>query len=155
MAKMARNSGFQVQFAEELRVPDRSGAEDFRPVYLQTAQQSGGVSVIRLSNPPGHGPSAHLHTRMEESFYVLDGGYSFSVGDDAVQGGPGTFVFVPPGTLHSFRNVGDTVGRLLFICTPPGFEKYFQELEAYGWPPTAAGPEELSRLRAKYDTVEP
>jgi 4-oxalocrotonate tautomerase family enzyme len=145
------------KLASEPEVDDSlaSGADDLRPVYLQTAHQSAGATVMRLSNPPGHGPSPHIHTKMEESFYVLEGQYSFSLGDTDIGGGPGTFVFVTPGTLHSFKNVGDTVGRLLCICTPPGIEKYFQELEAYGWPPISAPPEELGRLRAKYDTTEP
>jgi mannose-6-phosphate isomerase-like protein (cupin superfamily) len=129
---------------------------DLRPVYLQTAQQSAGATIMRLSNPAGHGPTPHAHMKMEESFYVLEGLYRFMLdGEDAVEGGPGTFVFVSKGTVHSFKNIGETVGRLLCICTPPGLEKYFQELEKYGWPPTAAPAEEMTRLRAEYDTIEP
>jgi mannose-6-phosphate isomerase-like protein (cupin superfamily) len=123
-------------------MPGCSNEEDFHPLYLQTADESKGASVIRLTNPAGRGPTPHVHTRMEESFYVLEGEYTFFLGDDTVQGGPGRFVFVRPGTLHSFRNVGDTTGRLLCICTPPGFEKYFQELEALGWPLKTTDPDD-------------
>jgi hypothetical protein len=32
------------------------------------------------------------------------------------------------GSVHTFRNVGDTVGRVLIFVTPSGLEKYLEEI---------------------------
>jgi hypothetical protein len=34
----------------------------------------------------------------------------------------------PRGTVHSFRNAGSTVARVLVFCAPAGLEKYFEEV---------------------------
>lgn len=54
--------------------------------------------------PPGGGPPAHIHTREEEAFYVVRGELVFTAGDELVHAPAGTFVNVPRGTRHSFRN---------------------------------------------------
>jgi hypothetical protein len=36
---------------------------------------------------------------------------------------PGTFVLVPPGVEHGFRNDGDTPVRMLNIHAPAGFDR--------------------------------
>jgi hypothetical protein len=39
--------------------------------------------------------------------------------------GVGGAVYLPRGTAHTFRNVGDTPSRQWIITTPSGFEKFF------------------------------
>jgi oxalate decarboxylase/phosphoglucose isomerase-like protein (cupin superfamily) len=39
----------------------------------------------------------------------------------------GTFIFVPPNTVHTFKNIGPNPGVLLFGVTPGGFERMFAE----------------------------
>ena len=76
------------------------------------------------------------------------------VGDRVVQGGPGTFMFVPMGAAHSFGNPGSKPARMLLITAPPGHEHYFEDLSALlaqGVPPD---PEAIAALRRKYDTVQ-
>ncbi|HMJ32561.1 MAG TPA: cupin domain-containing protein [Baekduia sp.] len=36
---------------------------------------------------------------------------------------PGTFVLVPPGVLHGFRNDGPTAVRMLNLDAPAGFDR--------------------------------
>src|ERR1043165_1130427 len=52
--------------------------------------------------PPGGGPPPHVHSREEESFYVLEGEIAFQIGDDRFVATAGTFANMPVGTLHSF-----------------------------------------------------
>jgi mannose-6-phosphate isomerase-like protein (cupin superfamily) len=123
--------------------------------YLQTADQAKGASIVKLFIAPGSGPSAHYHTRMEESFYVLEGEYSFWVGEREIRGGPGTFAFIPVGQTHRFLNIGPTPGRLLCVCSPPGHERYFQELDAaLQSGKGTVDRESLAKLREKYDTIQ-
>jgi hypothetical protein len=35
------------------------------------------------------------------------------------------------GSTHTFRNSGKTIGRIMVIVTPGGFEKYLQEIGSY------------------------
>lgn len=76
---------------------------------------------------PGGGPPPHIHTREDESFYVLEGEFEFLAGDHWIQATPGSFVRVPKGSLHTLKNAGDSVGRLLTLVVPAGLDRYFEE----------------------------
>jgi quercetin dioxygenase-like cupin family protein len=60
----------------------------------------------------------HVHEDHADSFYVLEGECEFTYGEDVVRGGPGTWVSVPPGTRHGFRNAGEGDLRLLNVHAP-------------------------------------
>jgi quercetin dioxygenase-like cupin family protein len=122
--------------------------------YLTTANQSQSCSVLELSVAPGFDTGAHYHTKMEEFFYVLEGQLNLRSGDRTMCGGPGTFMFVPRNTPHSYGNPGPATARVLLITSPSGFEKYFDELAqlaARGGPPD---PAKIAELRARYDTIQ-
>ena len=134
--------------AETVSVPGQSIG------FLVTAAQSKGCSIFMLSVAPGFEVGAHYHNRMEEFFYVVEGEATLTSGDRTVRGGPGTFLFVPPGVAHSYGNPGPDPARLLLITTPPGFENYFAEMAQL---PTLSGrpdPEAMAALRLRYDTVQ-
>ena len=78
-------------------------------------------AVIEIQ-PHRTGPPIHAHQAEDDSFYILDGELTFTVEDEVVTAGPGTFVLVPPGLEHTFRNDGDTVVRMLNIHAPAGFD---------------------------------
>jgi hypothetical protein len=41
----------------------------------------------------------------------------------------GSLIYVPKGTLHAYKNVGDGIGRLLVSQTPGGLhERFFEEI---------------------------
>jgi quercetin dioxygenase-like cupin family protein len=122
--------------------------------YLLTAEHSKQCSLFEFSIAPGFNTGAHYHTKIEEIFYVLEGEVDLRCGERTERGGPGTFVFVPPGAAHAFGNSGAAPARMLLITAPPGHEKYFDELRdliAKGGKPD---PEALAKLRAKYDTIQ-
>jgi len=39
----------------------------------------------------------------------------------------GAAVYIPRGTLHTFRNVGTSPSRIFALISPGGFEKFFLE----------------------------
>jgi hypothetical protein len=61
---------------------------------------------------------------------------------------------VPQGSLHDFSNRGNTPVRMVFFVSPPGHERYFEELgeilSKEGPPDTEA----IAELRRKYDTEQ-
>ena len=71
---------------------------------------------------PGRELEQHVHQDEDDSFYILEGELTFTVEDEVVVAGPGTFVLVPPGLQHTFRNDGDTVVRMVNIHAPAGFD---------------------------------
>jgi quercetin dioxygenase-like cupin family protein len=75
--------------------------------------------AFELSFQPGwEGVDAHSHADHVDSFYVLEGEAEFLVGDRTVRGGPGTYVAVPQGIVHGFRNVGNAALRVVNIHAP-------------------------------------
>ena len=59
----------------------------------------------------------------DDVFYVLDGELTFLLDDGEEAAPAGTFVLVPPGVKHTFRNALDRVTRVLNIHTPAGFDR--------------------------------
>jgi len=66
---------------------------------------------------------AHVHADEDDAFYVLEGELTFVLRDREVTAAPGTFVLVPPGVRHAFRNDGAVPVRMLNIHAPAGFDR--------------------------------
>lgn len=103
-------------------------------------ESAGTLSIFESSQPAGDpsGPPLHRHA-FDESFYVLEGDYTFKLGDRTLTATLGSFVYVPAGMLHAFRRLGPGGGRMLTICHPGGIEELL-----------AAGPEERAAVEKKY-----
>jgi mannose-6-phosphate isomerase-like protein (cupin superfamily) len=71
---------------------------------------------------PGRALEAHVHEDEDDAFYILDGELTFVLGEDDVAAPAGTFVLVPPGVEHGFRNDGEAPVRILNIHAPAGFD---------------------------------
>jgi mannose-6-phosphate isomerase-like protein (cupin superfamily) len=98
--------------------------------YIALGEQTGGafglVETTVLPSPSG--PPPHIHRNEDEAFYIVEGNLSLQIEQEVVEAAAGSFVFVPRGTLHRFFNPGTTLARALFIFSPPGFEKFFEEV---------------------------
>src|SRR5262245_64423628 len=80
--------------------------------FLATGEDTDGrYALWEAVVSPGGGPPPHVHSREEEGFYVLEGELTFLVGDRLLVAGAGTFVNLPVGTPHSFRNDSGQPGR--------------------------------------------
>jgi quercetin dioxygenase-like cupin family protein len=66
---------------------------------------------------------AHSHQEEDDAFYILEGELTFILGDDQVTAGPGTFILVPPGFEHGFRNDSGEMVRMLNVHAPAGFDR--------------------------------
>lgn len=100
-------------------------------VMLRSEDTGGRFSAIHCIHRPGEGPPPHLHREQQEYFLVLSGTYRVQVGDaPAREVGPGTLIFVPSGTVHSFSNVGATDAAMLDWSLPGGQDRYFEEIDA-------------------------
>jgi quercetin dioxygenase-like cupin family protein len=126
--------------------------------FLATGDDTGGTYALwEAVVPPGGGPPPHAHTRETEGFYVLEGEITFTIGDQRVVAGAGTFANMPVGTPHSFKNEGDRPARMLVSVAPAGLEKMFFEVgvplaegATTAPPPTEAEIERLLAVVPKY-----
>ena len=72
---------------------------------------------------PGRELEEHVHAEEDDAFYILEGEMTFTLGEEEVTAPPGTFVLVPPGVEHGFRNSGADPVRMLNIHAPAGFDR--------------------------------
>ncbi|MCB0525809.1 MAG: cupin domain-containing protein [Saprospiraceae bacterium] len=113
-------------------------------------------SLMEYHAPPGFkGPAPHYHKIMEEGFYVLEGTVTFILEGVQQEIPAGSFLKVPPNTMHAFSNPAAESARFLVFMMPGGFEDYYEALlpmiEADKvWPPSDLTA--LSDLLEKYDT---
>jgi quercetin dioxygenase-like cupin family protein len=66
---------------------------------------------------------AHAHADEDDSFYILEGELTFTLDGEDVVAPAGTFVLVPPGVEHGFRNDTDAPVRILNVHAPAGFDR--------------------------------
>jgi quercetin dioxygenase-like cupin family protein len=87
----------------------------------------GALTALETSASPAEGPPLHMHRDQDETIYVLDGRFRVQLADRLVDVSPGSFVFIPRGTAHTWQNVGDTPGRFFAIVVPADrkFEQFF------------------------------
>ena len=125
--------------------------------FLATGKDTGGrYATWYAIVPPGGGPPPHIHSREEESFFILDGQITFQVGDQRLVATAGMFANMPIGQLHSFKNETDQPARMIISVAPAGLEEMFievgQQLSPDGTipPPSIAELEKLLAAAPKY-----
>ena len=84
--------------------------------FRRTSAQTGGELVeVEVTVEAGGGvAAAHVHPYQTERFEILEGTFELRRGRRKVTATAGDVVTVEPGTVHSFRNVGDTPAT--FVC---------------------------------------
>jgi quercetin dioxygenase-like cupin family protein len=98
------------------------------PKVLLRSEQSGGVlSVIELTGSAT--PPLHRHD-FDETFYVLEGELTFQLDDELVTRRAGEVAIAPRGVPHTYANLSGANARALLVCTPAGFERYFDRIAA-------------------------
>ncbi|MDB5270794.1 MAG: hypothetical protein JWP58_3834 [Hymenobacter sp.] len=90
-------------------------------VLAEQSTTNGTYSLMWQLCPQGSGPGPHCHDQ-DESFYVLDGQITYRAGGETLVATTGSFVWIPRGTVHSFK-VDSPTATLLNSYTPAGFEQ--------------------------------
>lgn len=95
--------------------------------------ESRSTTVMQIS-PPGGGPPPHAHTLEDETFFVIEGEYEVTTNGNRHKLLPGQTLYSPRGDVHTFRNIGNTSGKMLVFVAPAGIERYLQELSQLSLP---------------------
>lgn len=94
--------------------------------FLLTGKETGGKYTMFLDvTPPGGGPPPHSHKNEDEWFHVLEGRASFLANGKWTEVSPGSTAFLPKGSVHTFKNVGETPLKMVIHTAPSGFETFF------------------------------
>lgn len=114
---------------------------------LSPEQTNGAMSIVDSLSPVGSGPPRHIHGNEDETFVMISGTCKVWIEGSELIAHPGQSVFVPRGTSHTFKVIGDVPSRHLVILTPGGFEAFFAEMaaERFKIPDDMAGIEEAAR----------
>ena len=111
----------------------------------------GMLTLFEAIIPPGGGPPPHIHHGEIEYYYVLEGAIQIMDADETFSAPAGTFVTIPKGALHRFKNVGTETAKMLIFFTPAGVEGFFFAVGRPATPgssPTPMDAAELERVHA-------
>jgi mannose-6-phosphate isomerase-like protein (cupin superfamily) len=97
-------------------------------VKLGADQTDGTYSVFELIVPPEVGTGLHIDQDWDEYWHVMEGNFAFTLNGERKELPAGSFAFGPKGIPHSFRNVGETVGKLVMVTVPSGLEAFFRHV---------------------------
>ncbi len=81
-------------------------------------------------DPHTVGPDAHSHDE-DDVFYVIEGTMDFLVDEEWIEAPRGSFVLVPGGVTHTFKNSHDQPAGALNIGAPGGFEAMMPSIVEY------------------------
>jgi quercetin dioxygenase-like cupin family protein len=99
-------------------------------VLVRSEESAGHVALVENTVPAGwEGPPLHHHD-FDEAFYVLDGELTFALGDERFTRRAGELAFAPRGVTHTLAERSGAGARYLLVCTPGGFERYFDRIAA-------------------------
>lgn len=79
-------------------------------------------------------------------FRVLEGRFGFWCNGQRIDLDVGGVIVVPRGAVHRFQNIGETMGRLMVVMTPGGFEGFFLAVEEEA----PQSPQEIDALAGRF-----
>lgn len=102
------------------------------PFKLSAADTAGAASVCEFRlDAWGSGPVLHAHDAVDEGFFVVAGVVEVALGDERHEAPPGSFIWVPRSTPHTFANAGEEPVHVLALAWPGGIEHMFAEQAAH------------------------
>jgi mannose-6-phosphate isomerase-like protein (cupin superfamily) len=102
------------------------------PINVLLRSEQSGEHIAVMDNIVGAGfpgPPLHHHD-FDETFYVLEGELTFQLEDVIFTKTRGELAFASRNVPHTFANFSGANARTLIICTPAGFERYFDRMAA-------------------------
>src|SRR6185312_10171785 len=101
-----------------------SGSGSSFELKLVGEQSGGDWSVLEWRLRAGDEPPIHIHTREDETLYVVEGAITAFVGDERIDVEAGSYAALPKDVPHGLVVRGDRA-RLLVTLAPAGAEYFF------------------------------
>jgi quercetin dioxygenase-like cupin family protein len=119
-------------------------------VKLADADTHGAVAIFHEIVPPLCGPPLHRHSYEDEWFYILNGEITTEVDGERNVLSAGDSTFAPRGTVHTFKNFGDSPAKMLTVVMPGRFNLFFEELASLNAGRSAPDMAAIERLSRDY-----
>jgi quercetin dioxygenase-like cupin family protein len=88
--------------------------------------------VVVMENQLNIDVPEHVHERMDELVYVLEGEMEIDFRGETHRLSKGMFAVVPMGIPHAMRNVSDPPVRALQISSPGGWDEFLRDMFGAG-----------------------
>jgi quercetin dioxygenase-like cupin family protein len=116
--------------------------------WITGEEATGGAYSLHERNAPrGAASVPHIHSRVSEAFYVLEGEFQFELDGRPFAAGPGDYIHAPAGASHAWRVTSSEVARALVLFAPSVPLAFFEEIDAVMNETPGERPD-LSRLAA-------
>lgn len=124
--------------------------------FKSTAQETAGrFSLIEVTIPPYFADILpHMHRSCTEALYLTQGMLAVTLGEETMVVRQGSYVMIPPQTVHRVWNPAATQATFLAYFSPAGVEYFFAELATRAWPTGEERTDALAALwaiGAKFD----
>jgi mannose-6-phosphate isomerase-like protein (cupin superfamily) len=107
-----------VQTKDDAPLNRRGGQESF--LLLARGQfGSRNLAITWVDGAPGSEQGLHRHSDNEQVYVIVRGRGVMKAGGEEQEVGPGTMVFIPPGTDHAIRNTGSDTLTFVSATSPP------------------------------------
>lgn len=117
-------------------------------VLLSSDESNGEATVMQMTMPAGMGPPAHVHRRVVETVYVVEGTLTLHVDGKKIECGPGSLIRIPADKLEHFEPTSKL--RVVVTYEPGGIDKFFAEAgepaQRREIPPAPTSPPDVDRL---------
>ena len=104
------------------------GPGDRYVFHVTGAESDGAMFALDCLVGQGGGPPPHRHLAEDELFFIYEGSIELNAAGKTYVVSAGEAIFVPKGTTHSYRNVGEGNALMYTIYTPAGMEGWFREV---------------------------
>jgi mannose-6-phosphate isomerase-like protein (cupin superfamily) len=109
--------------ARVIVVPPGEGQRVGNVEFLARTRDTPRFTFGIIEIAPGRVLEEHVHDGEDDAFYIVEGEMTFTSEGEEIAAPPGTFVLMPEGVEHGFRNDGSVPVRMLNIHAPAGFDR--------------------------------
>jgi mannose-6-phosphate isomerase-like protein (cupin superfamily) len=117
-------------------------------IKISAKDTDGKLTIFEYTGNVKGGPPLHIHHKQDEIFFIVEGEYTFKVGDEIHKLSTGDTIFLPRKVPHTFAQTSEK-GKMYFMFQPSGkMEDYFRKLANVQGQPT---PEEGAKLFSDHE----
>ncbi|WP_138503646.1 cupin domain-containing protein [Nostoc sp. PA-18-2419] len=101
---------------------------DLYTLLAEGKDTNGEYGLVEALMQPQSAAPLHNHDDADEAHYILEGEIEYQLDEETITATAGTFINIPRGKWHSFKNIGSIPTKLLMWATPAGGEQFFAEV---------------------------
>ena len=110
---------------------NRRGGQESYLLLARGQFGSRNLAITWVDGAPGSEQGLHRHDTNEQVYVIVRGRGVMKAGGEEQEVGPGTLVFIPPGTDHAIRNTGAETLTFISATSPPFDHEALNEVFRY------------------------